>query len=316
MSRKSIFFTLIVFTMVFVFLWLYFVKRDSKLLGGNVNFSVNADNEAPDEKQTQPPTYEDSPVVLDTSFINSGPFAAIDFSSNQDAAMFRARLNEGVKDGPDFSGQYAVVEIGCGTACQRYWIVDLKTGRVYNPPQLQTERGVGVKIESNLIIADEYKGTIFVESLEDSGSITLKTPEIFPKRYYLFENGELRMIYRSRCVKNENDEWTLVCESKNSQLKVKSPDKMTVWNVGENERVSWTGGASKVSLFLIEASLKTAGTSVSMVERIYNLDNTGEYEFQVPETYKIGEYQWCFDDTEEYVCSGNFQMKGRGTFPE
>jgi hypothetical protein len=38
------------------------------------------------------------------------------------------------RPGPNFAGQYIVVQWGCGTECFQYAVVDAKTGRVFQPP--------------------------------------------------------------------------------------------------------------------------------------------------------------------------------------
>src|ERR1051325_6544677 len=48
--------------------------------------------------------------------------------------MFRTRLSEDSRSGPNFAGRYAVVVWGCGTGCAQMGVVDSKTGRVYFPP--------------------------------------------------------------------------------------------------------------------------------------------------------------------------------------
>lgn len=38
------------------------------------------------------------------------------------------------RPGPNFAGQYIVVQWGCGTECFQYALVDAKTGRIFQPP--------------------------------------------------------------------------------------------------------------------------------------------------------------------------------------
>jgi hypothetical protein len=48
--------------------------------------------------------------------------------------MFRTRIREAAKAGPNFAGHYAVAEWGCGAACVGFVIVDEKTGAILNAP--------------------------------------------------------------------------------------------------------------------------------------------------------------------------------------
>lgn len=47
---------------------------------------------------------------------------------------------------------------------------------------------------------------------------------------------------------------------------------------GETYTLSWTGGADPIQIFLIDRSLKDAGASVSISDRIYGLQNVHFYE--------------------------------------
>jgi len=42
---------------------------------------------------------------------------------------YRTRIREGMRNGPNFAGQYSVIQIGCGTGCSFVIIGDNKTGR-------------------------------------------------------------------------------------------------------------------------------------------------------------------------------------------
>jgi hypothetical protein len=48
--------------------------------------------------------------------------------------MFRTRLGEDSRTGPNFAGRYTFVFWGCGTGCAQAAVVDAKTGLVYWPP--------------------------------------------------------------------------------------------------------------------------------------------------------------------------------------
>jgi hypothetical protein len=48
--------------------------------------------------------------------------------------MFRTRIRDASKGGPNFAGRYAVAEWGCGAACVSFVIVDEKTGVILDVP--------------------------------------------------------------------------------------------------------------------------------------------------------------------------------------
>jgi hypothetical protein len=43
-------------------------------------------------------------------------------------------LRRVAKEGPDFAGRYALVKSTCGTGCAIAVIVNVRTGKIYNPP--------------------------------------------------------------------------------------------------------------------------------------------------------------------------------------
>lgn len=50
--------------------------------------------------------------------------------------LYRTRINEGAKAGPNFAGHYTVVRWGCGAGAFMFFVVDAVNGAVYEPPEL------------------------------------------------------------------------------------------------------------------------------------------------------------------------------------
>ena len=65
---------------------------------------------------------------------------------------------------------------------------------------------------------------------------------------------------------------------------------------GETYTLSWRGGAEVVALFLIDRSLKDTGASVSISDRVYDIENIHMYNYTVPDTIKPGEYEFQIGD--------------------
>jgi len=80
--------------------------------------------------------------------------------------LFRTRIREGAREGPNFAGRFTVVEWGCGSGCISFAVVDAVTGRVYRAPfallgvpYLGTKsgrayQGLVYRLNSRLLIAD------------------------------------------------------------------------------------------------------------------------------------------------------------------
>lgn len=83
----------------------------------------------------------------------SGTPAPVDLASAEGARTFRTALREGAARGPDFAGHYTVVIWGCGSPCQRFAIVDARTGRVTFGRESLTVRAA-YRLDSELLIAN------------------------------------------------------------------------------------------------------------------------------------------------------------------
>jgi hypothetical protein len=85
--------------------------------------------EARAAKRSGPPRFGDYPA----GEIYSGRIAPVLLETKR-ARMFRGRLREGARQGPNFAGHYTVVFWGCGAGCAQVAVVDARTGKVYWPP--------------------------------------------------------------------------------------------------------------------------------------------------------------------------------------
>ena len=70
-----------------------------------------------------------SQYLVDTSSSILKP--KVNLRSDPEALRYRTRLHRGANKGPDFADIYKVIIWGCGTECQHFAIVNLKSGKVY-----------------------------------------------------------------------------------------------------------------------------------------------------------------------------------------
>jgi hypothetical protein len=64
----------------------------------------------------------------------SGPPAKPKFQSLPGSNVYRTRISDGIKQGANFAGHYAVVTFGCGTGCRASFLVDVKSGNIFDFP--------------------------------------------------------------------------------------------------------------------------------------------------------------------------------------
>jgi hypothetical protein len=73
--------------------------------------------------------------------------------STATARSHATAIRRGVASGPNFAGRYTVVTWGCGTHCQRFALVDARTGRTTVSP-IHLVRGAEFRENSTLFIAN------------------------------------------------------------------------------------------------------------------------------------------------------------------
>ena len=117
--------------------------------------------------------------VYDVGNMYRGRLAPLDEESHSDAVTYRTALREGLKQGVNFAGKYTVVTVGCGTSCQRHYVVDRETGKVLD--QIQSSVGAQYSADSRLFIINPPDSTINYQEC------SYCTPEA-----YVFENGKFR----------------------------------------------------------------------------------------------------------------------------
>jgi hypothetical protein len=62
---------------------------------------------------------------------------------------------------------------------------------------------------------------------------------------------------------------------------------------GQSYQLTWTGGREETTqIFLIDTSLKDQGSSVSISDRIYGIENKHTYTYTIPVNMKPGTYQF------------------------
>jgi hypothetical protein len=138
------------------------------------------------KKRARKPQFSDYSVKE----IYKGRVARVRLDSSK-ARMFRTRLREDSRSGPNFAGHYTVVIWGCGTGCAQMGIVDAKTGRVYFPPvewmdipdmEDEQSRGKFFRLDSKLLVITKSN-----YDMERS----------YTAYYYLFDKNRFRLLRKA-----------------------------------------------------------------------------------------------------------------------
>jgi hypothetical protein len=105
--------------------------------------------------------------------------------------MYRTRLTEDSRGGPNFAGHYTVVVWGCGTGCAQMGVVDARNGRVFFPPfgsmdipdmEDEQARARVFRLDSRLLVITQYHYDI---------------EHTYTAFYYLFDNGRFRLLRKA-----------------------------------------------------------------------------------------------------------------------
>lgn len=91
------------------------------------------------QQSAQAPSLLSSPTDPFNQFpvaaIYRGPAAMPDFDGrDRQFRDFRTRIRDGISQGINFAGRYAVIQFGCGTECSFVLVADVSTGQVYDFP--------------------------------------------------------------------------------------------------------------------------------------------------------------------------------------
>jgi len=110
--------------------------------------------------------------------------------------MIRAQAAEGA----NFAGHYRIATWGCGAGCVQFAIVDVKTGDVYFPPEVETvmvlleqeDDPLQYRAESRLLVITGKKEK---PNFRDSGE---------GRFFYVWKNNRLALLRSVKLEKNKS----------------------------------------------------------------------------------------------------------------
>ncbi len=96
-------------------------------------------------------------------------------------------------------------------------------------------------------------------------------------------------------------------QTKIDQTQIIFPKGEESFVAGKTYTLKWSSGPNPIDIYLVDASLKKFGTSISLVDRVYAIDNTGHYNYTFP-TENIKE-DGIYEFQIGNVDSGDFKIK-------
>ncbi len=112
-----------------------------------------------------------------------GTPAAPDFTRSPAAERYAAVLREGTRRGPNFAGELRIVAWSCGTSCQAWMLVNVKTGRIHEAPE-PSAFALEFQLTSRLVVVTTV------------GRFTAADPPagVPIARYYVWRNGRFERV--------------------------------------------------------------------------------------------------------------------------
>lgn len=125
------------------------------------------------------------------------------------AKLFKAKITEGAKLGPNFAGHYTVVRWGCGMDSFMFVVVDAITGKIYEPPeecitlagQTDDDKPPPGFNNDNPSYSLNSKLLLTV-GVKDS---TVADPYGRALKIYLFDQNKFKLVYRAHARLNSNE---------------------------------------------------------------------------------------------------------------
>jgi len=116
------------------------------------------------------------------------------------ARLFRTMIRTQAAEGPNFAGHYRIATWGCGAGCVQFAIVDVKTGDVYFPPEVETvmvlleqeDDPLQYRAESRLLVITGKKEK---PNFRDSGE---------GRFFYVWKNNRLALLRSVKLEKNKS----------------------------------------------------------------------------------------------------------------
>lgn len=118
------------------------------------------------------------PSQLPVARVYSGPNNLPDFSGQ--SATFRnlrTKISDGMAAGPTFAGEFAVIQIGCGTSCSNAFLGNVRTGELFQLP-------VGGENNMDLALKYELSSRLMTAQWSDA-----ETSKCFIQ-FFSFDDGE------------------------------------------------------------------------------------------------------------------------------
>ena len=91
----------------------------------------------PDGNTTKPLSFGDFPALSSFHGVPASPLL-----KTAGQRLFRTRVREAAKHGPNFAGHFTIADWGCGTSCEQMVVIDAETGAIYESPFGRLPRAV------------------------------------------------------------------------------------------------------------------------------------------------------------------------------
>ncbi len=108
------------------------------------------------------------------------------------ARLYRTAIRNAVEQGPNFADHYTIVRAGCGAATICIAIADVRTGKVYFPPELKSAEALLVDTGSVSVTTLNYRRYSSLLAVVGSAN---EQPSNAGLSYYIWRGGRLKLLH-------------------------------------------------------------------------------------------------------------------------
>lgn len=177
---KKLLITIGILIVILVLAYVFFIYDSGSIPTTEENNTAPNTTPTPSQQVSCNPAFSDYPIEGD---VYTGTIAEVDFETYPEANTYQTRIREGVEEGVDIAGHYAIASWGCGTSCQGSAIVDVQDGSIL-PIPLVSSFDIQYSPTSTLLIVNPQENIPTGTNLYGA----VKT------QYYTLQNKELTLI--------------------------------------------------------------------------------------------------------------------------
>jgi len=147
------------------------------------------------QPRTSANSFEQYPVP-----IYEGSPAKPNFQSKPGSLRFRTQIRDGIRQGVNFAGHYAIVTFGCGTGCSFGFLVDVKSGRIFGFP-LGGEKNHSLSLD--YLPNSKLMKARWIESMDENGRTFDPPKNNCVRQEFVLNGNAFKLVHQTKTLGEE-----------------------------------------------------------------------------------------------------------------